>query len=136
MSFGVHENESILEQGYSPIKQQPIWCMTLNRYCFELFFFSLLWGWGLKVRRGHWKHWWRGGHIKPWLILKELKKMESVLGILLFTCIQHMTNLWIGIKNENDKEMRTHNLHLHLYTSNVGNIQKQGYEKQFHKWIL
>ncbi len=31
-----------LEQGYSPIKQ-PIWCMTLNRYCFELYFtfFSL-----------------------------------------------------------------------------------------------
>ncbi len=64
-----------LEQGYSPIKQ-PIWCMTLNRYCFELYFtffflslsLLLLWGWGLKVRRGHWKHWWGGGLTKPWLI--------------------------------------------------------------------
>jgi hypothetical protein len=63
------------EQGYSPIKQ-PIWCMTLNRYCFELYFtffflslsLLLLWGWGLKVRRGHWKHWWGGGLTKPWLI--------------------------------------------------------------------
>jgi len=38
MSFGVHENQWMVEQGYSPIKQ-PIWCMTLNRYCFELYFF-------------------------------------------------------------------------------------------------
>jgi len=75
---GVHENESMVEQGYSPIKQ-PIWYMILSRYCFEPFFFGfflLLWGWGQKVKRGHWKHWWGGGRMKPWLIfMSSLTKM-------------------------------------------------------------
>jgi hypothetical protein len=73
----------------------------------------------------------------PKFLKKFLKCFKRIflngkcVGYIIIRCIQHMTNLWIGIKNENDKDENSQSTSTFAYIK--CRQHPKGYEKQFHK---